>query len=177
MMLKILFATGIQQKSRDACQLMSENNISGELNSRNHFCSVWCDCKQKYLLGLLLKAKTTNIREKRDGKEEVCSDTQRVKRKQNSRYTDKFLLHAQLYFGCCDLDSLNPLVCVQYPVSVIKKEKQSMLHYFYATFSKQCRNTLTKHFRQDSMRLSKIEHKLERTRLNQIEFNHIKKIL
>ena len=86
-------------------------------------------------------------------------------------------MHAQLYFGCCDLDSLNPLVCVQYPVSVIKKEKQSMLHYFYATFSKQCRKTLTKHFRQDLMGLSKIEHKLERTRLNQIEFNHIKKIL
>ena len=44
-----------------------------------------------------------------------------------------------------------------------------MLHYFYATFSKQCRKTLTKHFRQDSMRLSKIEHKLERASLNQIE--------
>ena len=155
---------------------MSENNISGELNSRNHFCLVWCACKLKYLLGLLLKAKTTNVREVRREKE-VCSDTQRVKRKQNSRYTDKFLLHAQLYFGCCDLDSLNPLVCVQYPVSVIKKEKQSMLHYFYATFSKQCRKTLTKHFRQDLMGLSKIEHKLERTRLNQIEFNHIKKVL
>ena len=27
--------------------------------------------------------------------------------------------------GCCDLDNLNPSVCVQYPVSVIKKEKKA----------------------------------------------------
>jgi len=25
---------------------------------------------------------------------------------------------------CCDLDNLNPSVCVQYPVSIIKKENQ-----------------------------------------------------